>query len=176
MNADEVRSPEPEREQPSPMSSGSGSPVDEVLELVREVCQAGDFRVEPRLVQIDGHYIHVELVGDDAAAVFSRHGRVLDAFQYVLNLMLAQKLGGDVRLLLDADGYRQRRQELLENLARKYAVMVKERQQECEFDPLPPHERRIIHRLFMNDPDVTTYSEGEEPDRKVILAPRKSQS
>lgn len=157
----------------------SGSPLgaeqdvgQQVLAVIREVCASGDFDVEPEVRQVEGHYVQVELVGDDAVRIFGRHGRMLDSLQYLINLMLAHRLGASVRVLLDADGYRERRRELLENLARKYAQMVKERQQECEFDPLPPHERRIIHRLFMNDPDVTTYSEGEEPDRKVILAPR----
>jgi len=162
-----------ENEEPHP-----GQPVTEleeqVLSLIREVCQAGDFRVEPRITQIEGHYLQIELVGEDSSRIFSKHGRMLDALQYLINLMLANRLGPSVRVLLDADGYRQRRKELLESLARKYAALVKERQQECEFDPLPPHERRIIHRLFMDDPDITTYSEGDEPERKVILAPRKS--
>ncbi len=144
----------------------------QAVEIVRSVCKAGDFEVVPEIRSIEGSYLQVELVGPDAERIFSRNGKMLDALQYVINLMVARQLGPGVRLLLDAGGYRERRRELLESLARKYAALVKEKQQECEFDPLPPHERRIIHQLFIDDPDVTSYSEGEEPERKVILSPR----
>jgi spoIIIJ-associated protein len=144
----------------------------QALEMIRKVCHAGDFHVEPKIRCIEGSYLQVELVGEDAGHVFGRNGRMLDALQYVINLMIAHQLGPGLRVLLDADGYREKRKQLLESLARKYAALVKEKQLECEFDPLPPHERRIIHRLFKDDPDVTSYSEGEEPQRKVILVPR----
>lgn len=159
-------------EKPATEGAGKDPRALAALEKVRELCIAGQFRVQPEIRSLEGAYLTIELVGEDAASIFSKHGRMLDALQYVSNLIVARHVGPGIRLVLDADGYRARRRELLESLARKYAALVKEKQQECEFDPMPPHERRIIHRLFMNDPDVTTYSEGEEPDRKVILSPR----
>jgi len=146
----------------------------EALEIIRSVCEAGAFDAVPQIRGIEGSYLHVELVGEDARRVFGSHGKMLDALQYVINLMVSRQIGPGTRILLDADGYRGRRTQMLEELARKYAGLVKERQEECEFDPLPPHERRIIHRLFTDDPDVSSYSEGEEPDRRVVLAPRRA--
>lgn len=146
----------------------------EALAVIRELCQSGGFAAEPEIKAIEGSYLHVDLVGDDAQRLFGSHGKMLDALQYVANLIVGRRLGPGIRVLLDADGYRQKRTELLEEMARKYAALVVERQQECEFDPLPPHERRIIHRLFADDAKVLSYSEGEEPDRKVVLAPRQT--
>ena len=99
-------------------------------------------------------------------------GSSLDALQYLCNLVINRRLGPEIRLILDASGYRERRAETLRKLAFEYANQVKDRQEECELDPLPAHERRIIHNSLLDDPGVRTYSEGDEPDRRVIIAPR----
>lgn len=116
-------------------------------------------------------YLDVELIGQDALETFGRHGSSLDALQYLANLVIGRRVGPDIRLILDANSYRKRRAETLENLARQFAAQVKERQEECELDPLPAHERRIIHNALLDDHEVRTYSEGDEPDRRVIIAP-----
>lgn len=128
-----------------------------------------DARPEARGRQ--GGFLDVELVGDDAAAMFGRHGKALDAMQFLCNLVLARQAPGALRILLDAGGYRARRIEQLTALAQELADEVKARQEECEVEPLPPHERRIIHKVLSEDPAVRTYSEGEEPDRRVVIAP-----
>lgn len=148
----------------------------EALSVVAEIMRAGAFELAPEIRAIDGSYLVIDLVGDDAGRIFGANGRMLDAMQYLVNLVVSHQIGPGVRILLDADGYRARRAAQLEQIALKYAALVKERQEECEFDPLPPHERRSIHQLFADDPDVMSYSEGAGPDRKVILAPRNSQA
>jgi len=74
--------------------------------------------------------------------------------------------------MLDADNYRERRAETLCSIAQDYAREVKDRNQEAEMDPLPAHERRIIHSALIDDPDIRTYSEGDEPHRHIVIAPR----
>ena len=141
------------------------------LEILRGIFLAGglDIQAEPRARHIP--YLDVELTGQDALETFGRHGSSLDALQYLANLAINRRVGPEIRLILDANSYRRRRAETLENLARQYANQVKDRQEECELDPLPAHERRIIHNALLDDPAVRTYSEGDEPDRRVVIAP-----
>ena len=142
------------------------------LEVIRELCEVSGLAMRPEIRGVDGSYLKIELVGDDGARIFGEHGRMLDALQFVSNLIISRKLGPGVRVLLDAGGYRERRLKKLTELVKEYAAEVKARHEECEIDSLPPHERRIIHKLLSEDPDVLTYSEGEEPDRRIIIAPR----
>ena len=141
------------------------------LETLRAIFDAArlDIQAEPRGRHTP--YLDVELIGPDALDTFGRHGSSLDALQYLANLVIGRRVGPDIRLILDANSYRQRRAETLEKLAHQFADQVKDRQEECELDPLPAHERRIIHNALIDDPKVRTYSEGDEPDRRVIIAP-----
>jgi len=143
------------------------------VESIRELCEVSGLDMRPEVRGVEGSYLKIELIGEDAERIFGEHGRMLDALQFVANLIISRKLGPGVRVLLDAGGYRERRLKMLTDLAREYAAEVKARGEECEIDSLPPHERRIIHKLLSEDPDVMTYSEGEEPDRRIIIAPRE---
>jgi spoIIIJ-associated protein len=142
------------------------------FEALVEMCEKTGLDLKPRVLEVQGQYLQVELVGDDALTTFGRNGKSLDALQYLSNLIIGRRTGGDVRILLDAGNYRARRQETLENLAREYAALVRERQEECELDPLPAHERRIVHNALSGDDSIRTYSEGDDPDRRIIIAPR----
>jgi spoIIIJ-associated protein len=144
---------------------------EEACEVLRSIFEAGGMQIEPRCLGEQDSYLHIDLTGPDAAETFASHGRMLDALQYLTNLILGRR-GVHVRVVLDSEGFRKRREEVLTAMALKYADEVKARQEECEFDPMPPHERRIIHRVLLDDEGVRTYSEGEEPDRRVIIAPR----
>jgi spoIIIJ-associated protein len=77
-----------------------------------------------------------------------------------------------VRIVLDADNYRARREEALTKQAMDLAAQAVEAGQEAELEPLSAYERRIIHNALADHPEVTTYSEGEEPRRRVIIAPK----
>jgi spoIIIJ-associated protein len=98
-------------------------------------------------------------------------GQGLDALQLLCNMILPRHMETDVRLMLDAEGYRGRRAESLRQRAVDLAKEVKERNQEAELEPLPAHERRIIHAALSDDPDVSTYSEGDEPHRRIVISP-----
>ncbi len=142
------------------------------VEVLQEICRASGLSIDAEARGRHAPYLDVELVGEDVAATLGRHGQSLDALQYLANLIIGRRVGPEVRVILDAGGYRARRAETLTNLARDFAAQVKERQEECELDPLPAHERRIIHNALSDDPDIRTYSEGDDPDRRVIIAPR----
>jgi spoIIIJ-associated protein len=109
--------------------------------------------------------------GPDAHWLVGRHGQVLDALQYLASLGVNRGAGQRLRVLFDADGYRARREATLKKLAHDLAAQVKSTGQEAVLDPLSPLERRIVHTALADDPAVKTYSEGEEPERYVIISP-----
>lgn len=115
-------------------------------------------------------YVELELVGRDAQRFA---GPQLDALQYILNIIINKRYDKTVRVLLDVGDYRKQRAEKLRRMALEVAKQVKERGEEAVLDPLNAIERRIIHHTLMDDPDVYTYSEGEEPERRVVISPRK---
>jgi spoIIIJ-associated protein len=129
--------------------------------------------VRPVVRAIQGSYLHIELVGSDVGATWGRSGQALDALQFLANMILSRNRGSDVRLMLDADDYRARRAEALSIRAIELAREVKARNEEAELEPLPAHERRIIHSALADDPDISTYSEGDEPGRHVVISPRR---
>ncbi len=143
------------------------------LKLVEEMCSRSGQAMEANVVSAQGEYLTIALVGEDVPATWGRSGQALDALQMLLNAILHRHNPSEVRIMLDADNYRQRRRELLQNYALQIADEVKQRNEECELEPLPAHERRIIHTALADDPAISTYSEGNEPARRVVIAPRQ---
>jgi spoIIIJ-associated protein len=113
--------------------------------------------------------------GPDMGVVIGKHGGTINALQYLIGLIIQKRTGERVRLVIDAEGYRSRREQALRDMARTYAQRVKESGQEAVLDALQSYERRIIHNSLADDPDVFTYSEGEEPDRRVVISPRDAE-
>ena len=112
--------------------------------------------------------------GPDAALLVGQHGQTLDALQHLLMLMTNKGQGPRLRLTVDADGYRARRAKKLTEFAHELAAEVGKMGQEACTDSLNPMERRIIHTALADHPDVETYSEGDEPNRYVVISPRQS--
>jgi spoIIIJ-associated protein len=121
--------------------------------------------------QPDGS-VRLLVEGPDMGVVIGKHGGTINALQYLVGLILQKRTGERIRLVIDAEGYRTRREQALRDMARAYAQRVKETGQEAVLDALQAYERRIIHNSLSDDPDVFTYSEGEEPDRRVVISPR----
>lgn len=142
-----------------------------MLALVRGILDSGDLDVDARVGQISGRYVSIELDGHDAAFLVGKHGEVLNALQYLVNIISNQQKGAGVRVTLDGNNYRQAREEALTKLATKIADQVKKRGEEAVLDALPAFERRVVHKALSTYEGVTTYSEGEEPNRRVVIAP-----
>lgn len=141
-------------------------------EFLSEVVAAMHLSADVEIVEGEEGTCCLELVGQDAAQLIGRHGSTLNALQYLVGLVTQRQVGQQVRVLVDADGYRERRREALVTQALELAAEVKEARQEAELDPLSAYERRIIHMALADHPDVVTYSEGGGEDRRVIIAPR----
>lgn len=156
----------------SPLASAANTALKHLCEVIR----LGNLDAEARLVSIDDDVINLETTGADSGLLIGRKGQTLDALQYLLLVMVSQGDGpvSRFRLLLDADGYRKRRTEALEDLALSLAAQVRETGEEAVLEPLNPLERRIVHTALQNDEAVETYSEGEGADRHIVITPRKS--
>lgn len=114
--------------------------------------------------------ILLNLNGSNLGILIGRRGQTLDALQYLTSVVVnKEKENSYRRVQIDAQGYRDRRKKTLENLANRLARVVKEKGKKIVLEPMPPHERRIIHITLRNDPAIRTYSEGREPYRKVVI-------
>ncbi|MGB9780710.1 RNA-binding cell elongation regulator Jag/EloR [Caldanaerobacter sp.] len=116
--------------------------------------------------------IKFNLQGKNVGLLIGKRGETLDALQYLVNVVASKYKGYERyrRIVLDAGNYRKRREETLTRLARKLARKVMETKESIELEPMSPNERRIIHLALQDHPYVETYSEGEEPNRRVIIA------
>lgn len=108
--------------------------------------------------------------GDDLGILIGKHGQTLDALQYLTNLAANRDSDERVKIVLDVENYRKRRTETLNRLALRLADKVRRSGERITLEPMSPHERKIIHMALQNDHRIATYSEGEEPYRKVVIA------
>lgn len=115
----------------------------------------------------------INVVGNDMGLLIGRRGQTLEALQYLTNLAVNKQSETYYRIKLDSENYRARRKATLENLAKNISFKVKKTKQPVTLDAMTPYERRIIHFALQYDKAVETYSEGEEPNRKVVIAPKK---
>lgn len=118
-------------------------------------------------------HVTLNLRGDDLGILIGKHGQTLDALQYLTNLAAHRDSEDKVKIVLDVEDYRKRRAETLARLAMRLADKVKMRGERVVLEPMSPHERKVIHMTLQDDNRVTTYSEGEEPYRKVVIALKK---
>lgn len=132
------------------------------------------FELDVEIRTIDGEeFITLDLVGKDLGILIGRRGETLDALQYLTNLTVSRHFEERNKFILDVEGYRAKREETLERLAKKLADRVKESGKNMSLEPMSPYERRIIHTVLQSDEQVRTFSEGEEPYRKVVIAKKR---
>jgi spoIIIJ-associated protein len=145
--------------------------ADEILAVLETLIDQADLDVQAKVTQFSGRYVNIELDGRDAAFLVGKHGEVLNAFQYLVNIIGSRKSGRSIRATLDGNNYRRRREDQLTVYATRIATEVQNRGEEAVLDALPAFERRIVHKALSTFEGVTTYSEGEEPNRRVVIAP-----
>ena len=126
--------------------------------------------------QKDTGILTVNMEGEDMGVLIGKRGQTLDSLQYLLSLVINKDVDGYIHVKADTENYRERRKKTLENLAKNIAFKVKRTRQLVALEPMNPYERRIIHSALQNEKFITTYSEGEEPYRKVIVALKKDEN
>jgi spoIIIJ-associated protein len=140
------------------------------LEIVERIVAAigADVSISARE---QGGVVTVTCAGPDVALFIGKHGQTIDAVQYLANA-ITRAQGGDYEVVVDASGYRARRTATLEGIARRTAQRVVATGRRAELEPMTPVERKIVHEALKDDPGVETASEGSEPNRYVVVAPR----
>lgn len=119
--------------------------------------------------------IKIDLSGSDMGIIIGYRGETLDSLQYLVSLVINKDQSCDYkRVILDTENYRYKREETLKKLARRLGDKVSETGRPVKLEPMNPYERRIIHSELQNNNYVETYSEGEEPFRKVVINLRKA--
>lgn len=171
-------------EKPKPESDDLGDEAGEAVEasaedssqyaaILREIFDLGGLDATVREVDRSGRYVNLEIDGRDVAYLVGKHGEVLNALQYLLNVIGSRQIPSGARATLDGNNYRRRRETALRNLALQIAEQVRQRGEEAVLDALPAFERRIVHKSLQDYEGVATYSEGEEPERRVVIAPKE---
>lgn len=117
----------------------------------------------------EGNTCQVELVGKDLGMLIGRRGETLDAIQHLANYAVNRNREGRVRITVDAEQYRVKREESLRRYARKKAQQVLKARRRTTLEPMNAYERHVIHAALQDMENITTYSTGTEPNRRVII-------
>ncbi|MDR7868746.1 MAG: RNA-binding cell elongation regulator Jag/EloR [Sporomusaceae bacterium] len=164
--------PQENKERASSAVKPTSDPVEVAKTFLTSVFKAMKLNVRiEKLTGID--QVTLNLRGEDLGILIGKHGQTLDALQYLTNLAAHRESEERVRIIIDVEDYRKRREETLVRLAQRLADRVKLRGEKVVLEPMSPHERKIIHTALQDDLRVTTFSEGEEPFRKVVIALKK---
>ncbi len=142
------------------------------LEALENIISLMDLDAEVTLGEVTDEEVALEVIGTDAHRLVGRQGATLDALQLIVAVMANRGLDDGARVIVDAEGYREQRTQLLEEMACSHAEQAKEAMKEIVIKDLKPYERRIIHLALKDDPDIETYSEGEGNDRHIVISPK----
>ncbi len=150
------------------------SPVDTATEFLNGVFAAMELEVTINATFDEAeNNLDIELAGPEMGVLIGKRGATLDSLQYLTNLAVNRTSDKYVRVKIDTEDYRNRRKQTLENLAKNMASKVKRTRRPVSLEAMNPYERRIIHSALQNDSNVTTHSEGEEPNRYVVITLKK---
>ena len=117
--------------------------------------------------------VYLEMDGKDSGTIIGKRGQTLDAIQYLTSLVVNKDSEKYIKVVIDAENYRAKRQKTLEQLANRLAAKVVKTKKYVRLEPMNPYERKIIHATLQKNPNIITRSEGEEPYRRVIIELKK---
>lgn len=117
--------------------------------------------------------VYIEMAGKDSGTIIGKRGQTLDSIQYLTSLVINKDRDKYIKVVIDAENYRAKRQKTLEQLANRLAAKVVKTKKYVRLEPMNPYERKIIHATLQQNPDVSTRSEGEEPYRRVVIELKK---
>jgi spoIIIJ-associated protein len=143
-----------------------------ITDLIDQIVESLGLDIQYKLIQEEDAW-RVNFEGQDVRLLIGRRGETLNAMQLVTGLIINRKIEEKVRIIIDAEGYRERREETLRRLAKRISDKVHKTSHEMTLEPMTPNERRVIHLALQDDPWVETCSTGEEPYRKVVISPKK---
>lgn len=162
---------EPRREPPV-YQPATPEQVERASAFLERVCRLLGVEGEVTSRDSDGA-VRLSVEGDQMGLLIGRRGQTLDSLQYLTGLVGNKGAKNLARFVVDVEGYRDRREATLRRLAEHMAGKVKSQGHRAVLEPMSPQERRVIHMALAEDPEIYTYSEGEEPYRRVIIALRE---
>jgi spoIIIJ-associated protein len=160
----------------TPLPELSEDELDKVADSAVGIIQRilGGFGIEASIDEYEGDdgEIILDIVGGDLALLIGRHGKTLDALQTLVGAATSRQLGFRYPIVVDVEGYRGRRREKLEDMARRTADRAVRQGRPVKLRPMTSYERRLVHMALREDRRVVTASEGEDPARSVVVAPK----
>ena len=151
-------------------TAGDVEPAEALEDLLAEIADGLDLDVEIEIEEAEG-VLKGCLQGEDVGLFIGRRGQTIDAVQHLAQRIVFHDGPSDVRVVIDADGYRERRAESLRADADDAAEKALRAGRPVKFDPMPSSERRVVHEHLRDRGDVETHSEGEEPERQLVVSP-----
>ena len=145
------------------------TPAGRAQEFLQELTQLMGVNVSVAVATDEEGNVRVNMDGDTLGILIGRRGETLDALQYLTSLQVNKGQNNYTRVTLDTEGYRAKREEALVRLANRMANRAQKTGRKVSLEPMNPYERRILHSALQDHPAVTTHSEGEEPNRHVVI-------
>jgi spoIIIJ-associated protein len=152
------------------MSGLRSGPADRVRELLERIADAADVAAEIEIHE-DGDTLTAAYVGDDLGVLIGRHGQTIDAIQHLAYRIAFRGEAPRKRLVVDAGGYRERRALALQADADRAVQLAVRQSRPVSLEPMSALERKVVHEYLRDRSGVETYSEGEEPERHLVVAP-----
>lgn len=141
----------------------------DTLQTILKAFDVGEITIDE--YEGDEGELILDITGDDLAVLIGRHGRTLDAIQFLVSSIVRRKLGFRYPVVVDIEGYKNRQRERLESIADNAARKAASQSKKINLQPMSPYERRIVHMRLKENPDVTTESEGTGPTRHIVVIP-----
>ena len=146
-----------------------GSVEEKIETFIAGLVAHMDSKAVPHCVKADGNTYKVELIGDDLGYLIGRRGDTLDAIQHLANYTINRDVEGHIRINVDAECYREKREDSLRRYARKKAQQVLKARRRTTLEPMNAYERHVIHAALQDMENITTHSTGTEPNRRVVI-------
>ncbi len=174
------KAPKPEKKQepkaekkpaaPKTYTSAEPGSVEEKIEgFIKGLLEHMDSKAVPHCWKAEGNTYKVDLVGDDLGYLIGRRGDTLDAIQHLANYTINRDVEGHIRINVDAECYREKREDSLRRYARKKAQQVLKARRRTTLEPMNAYERHVIHAALQDMENITTHSTGTEPNRRVVI-------
>ena len=165
------REPKPEKKaEPKVYAPAeAGSTEEKIEQFIKGLLEHMGSQAVPHCEKVDANTFKVDLVGDDLGYLIGRRGDTLDAIQHLANYTINRGVDGHVRVNVDAECYREKREDSLRRYARKKAQQVLKARRRTTLEPMNAYERHVIHAALQDMDNITTHSTGVEPNRRVVI-------
>ena len=168
----EPREPRPERKVEPPkeyIPAEPGSTEEKIEQFIQGLLEHMGSKAVPHCWKVDGNTYKVDLTGEDLGYLIGRRGDTLDAIQHLTNYTVNRDVDGHIRVNVDAESYREKREDSLRRYARKKAQQVLKARRRTTLEPMNAYERHVIHAALQDMENITTHSTGVEPNRRVVI-------